>query len=135
LPSKPQVTSMENLKKIGIKVGLGVLALLIGIFLFFNYANFSSGYRAGVPIKVSKKGLLFKTWEGQLNVGGLTSSPEGAIPSTWEFSIYAHGEEVRDKIEEAISGGKRVKLHYHEKYVRFFWKGDTKYFVYKVEVL
>ena len=98
-------------------------------------ANFSEGYRTGVPIKVSKKGVLFKTWEGQLNVGGLTSSPEGAIPSTWDFSIAPKEQGVRDNIEEAIDGGRRVKLYYREKYVALFWRGDTKYFVYKVEIL
>jgi hypothetical protein len=126
---------MEKLKKLGVKALLAILVILLAVFAFLNYANFSSGYRAGVPIKVSHKGVLFKTWEGQLNVGGLTSSPEGAIPSTWEFSIYGHNEEVREKIETAISGGKRVKLYYHEKYVTFFWKGDTKYFVYRVDIL
>lgn len=98
-------------------------------------ANFSEGYRTGVPIKVSKKGVLFKTWEGELNVGGLASSPEGAIPSTWEFSIMAKENEVRTNIEEAIDNGKRVKLYYREKYIALFWKGDTKYFVYRVEIL
>jgi hypothetical protein len=126
---------MDKLRKFGIKAGIALLILILGIFLFFNYANYSSGYRAGVPIKISHRGVVFKTWEGQLNVGGLTSSPEGAIPSTWEFSIYAQGDEVRQNIEEAIANGRRVKLYYHEKYVKFFWKGDTKYFVYKVDIL
>lgn len=30
---------------------------------------------------------------------------------------------------------KRVKLHYNEKYVQLFWRGDTKYFVHEVEIL
>ena len=81
------------------------------------------------------KAILFKTWEGQLNVGGLTSSDQGAIPTTWEFSIPDGKDEVRDKIEESITAGKRVKLSYNEKYVKFFWKGDTKYFVDEVEIL
>ena len=121
--------------KILIKIGLGIVLIGVLIFLFLNMANFSSGYRAGVPIKVSHKGVLFKTWEGQLNVGGLTSSDQGAIPTTWEFSIPDGKDEVRDKIEEAITAGKRVKLSYNEKYVKFFWKGDTKYFVDEVEIL
>lgn len=126
---------MEKLKSIGIKIGIGLIAILIIVFVFLNTANFSKGYRAGVPIKVSHKGVLFKTWEGQLNVGGLANSAEGAIPATWEFSISGSSQQVRDDIEQAIEGGKRVKLYYKEKYVTFFWKGDTKYFVYQVDVL
>ena len=98
--------------KILIKIGLGVVLIVALVFLFLNMANFSSGYRAGVPIKVSHKGVLFKTWEGQLNVGGLTSTGQGAIPTTWEFSIPDDLAGVRDQIEEAITAGKRVKLSY-----------------------
>ena len=126
---------MSKFKKILFKLSLIVVVLLIAVFLFFNFANFSSGYRAGVPIKVSRKGVLFKTWEGQLNIGGLTNSDQGAIPTTWEFSIDSDNVEVREKIEEAITKGKRVKLSYEEKFVKFFWKGDTKYFAKEVEIL
>ncbi len=123
------------MKKTLIKIGVVVVMLAIITFVILNMANFSSGYRAGVPIKVSHKGVLFKTWEGELNIGGLTNSGQGAIPTTWAFSIPTDNEQVRIDIEEAIKTGKRVKLSYDEKYVKFFWKGDTKYFVTDVEIL
>ena len=126
---------MSKFKKVILKISITLVVILVVIFLFLNFATFSSGYRAGVPIKVSHKGVLFKTWEGQLNVGGLTNSSQGAIPTMWEFSIERSNEEVREKIEEAITKGKRVKLSYEERFVKFFWKGDTKYFVKKVEIL
>jgi len=126
---------MSKFKKTLLKISIVLVVILIAVFLFFNFATFSSGYRAGVPIKVSHKGVLFKTWEGQLNVGGLTNSSQGAIPTMWEFSIESSNKEVREKIEEAITKGKRVKLNYEEKFVKFFWKGDTKYFVKEVEIL
>ncbi|MEO1256291.1 MAG: 6-phosphogluconate dehydrogenase [Bacteroidota bacterium] len=126
---------MSKFKKTLLKISMALVVILIVVFLFLNFANFSSGYRAGTPIKVSHKGVLFKTWEGQLNVGGLTNSAQGAIPTTWEFSIESNNVEVREKIEEAITKGKRVKLNYEEKFVKFFWKGDTKYFVKEVEIL
>jgi len=117
------------------RIGIILLLLLIGVMVFLNLANFSTGFRAGVPTKLSKKGVIFKTWEGQLNVGGLTNSAEGAIPTQWDFTIKASADSVVSKIDKAILEGKRVKLLYQEKYVRFFWFGDTKYFVYDVEVL
>jgi hypothetical protein len=40
---------------------------------------------------------------------------------------------VLKAIDDAIDGGYRVKMYYHEKYVQLFFLGDTKYFVYKVE--
>ncbi len=124
---------MDLLKRI-IKwtfVSLGILGLIIFLFLYF--ANYSDGYRAGVPIKISHKGTIIKTWEGEMNIGGLTSSSEGVIPTTWEFTIRDSEDQVREDIDHAIENGKRVKLFYKEKFVRMFWLGDTKYFVYKVE--
>lgn len=117
------------------KIGIVVLLLAIGVFVFLNMANYSSGYRQGVPTKISKRGIIIKTHEGTLNVGGLTNTAEGAIPTTWDFTVKKSADSVITKIDKAITGSRRVKLMYHEKYVRFFWLGDTKYFVYDVEVL
>ncbi|NJN28633.1 MAG: hypothetical protein HC819_22975 [Cyclobacteriaceae bacterium] len=117
------------------KLAIVLLLLGIGVLVFLHLANYSSGFRAGVPTKLSKKGILIKTFEGTLNVGGLTNSSEGAIPTTWDFTIKISADSVVDKLDKAILLGDRVKLMYHEKYIRFFWLGDTKYFVYDVEVL
>jgi hypothetical protein len=117
------------------KILAGIIFLAIAVFIFLNMANYSSGFRAGVPIKISKKGVIIKTWEGQMNIGGLTTSSEGTIPTQFDFTVKRSADSVLMKIDEAILQGKRVKLHYHEKYVRFFWLGDTKYFVYDVEIL
>lgn len=117
------------------KIGIIVLLLAIAVFVFLNVANFSEGYRQGVPTKISKRGIIIKTHEGTLNVGGLTNSSEGAIPTTWDFTVKKSADSVITKIDKAILGNKRVKLMYQEKYVRFFWLGDTKYFVYDVEIL
>ena len=70
----------STFKKTILKVtGIGV-ALGLVIILFMYYANYSEGYRAGVPMKISKKGVVFKTHEGQLNIGGLSNNAEGVIP-------------------------------------------------------
>jgi len=117
------------------KIGIVILLLAIAVFVFLNLANYSTGYRQGVPTKISKKGVIFKTYEGSLNIGGLTNTAEGAIPTSWDFTVRKSADSVITKIDNAILDSKRVKLLYQEKYVRFFWLGDTKYFVYDVEVL
>ena len=124
-----------KLKSILKKVVYILIALFILVTLFLYYANYSTGYRAGVPTKISSKGIIFKTNEGTLNVGGLTNSADGAIPTTWDFTVKSSDDEVLNRIDEAIKNAKRVKLLYNEKYVKFFWRGDTKYFVYDVEVI
>lgn len=126
---------MEGFLKLLKRIGIVLLLLAIVIFVFLNVANYSSGFRAGVPTKVSKRGIIIKTYEGTMNIGGLTNSAQGAIPTTWDFTVKKSADSVIAKMDKAILNGNRVKLMYEEKYVRFFWYGDTKYFVYDVEVL
>ena len=123
------------MKKTFGKFLLIVVVVFIGVMLFLNYANYSDGYRAGVPIKISHKGKIIKTHEGELNEGGLTNTAQGVLPSKWAFSIKDSDSEVRVKLEEAIEQNRRVKVYYEEKYAQLFWLGDTKYFVYKVQIL
>jgi hypothetical protein len=115
--------------------GAGIVLIAFAVLTFILYANYSDGERAGVPVKFSRKGVIFKTYEGELNVGGLTNSSEGAIPTTWSFSVRRSNEGVHVGLSRAMEDSKRVKLHYHEKYVQLFWRGDTKYFVHRVEIL
>ena len=122
--------------KTGFKKVLLVLGgLLILFFLFAYYANFSSGFRVGVPVKLSKKGVIVKTDEGQLNIGGLTSGDQGVIPTQWDFTVARTQEASYQTIERAMEKGVRAKLYYKEKYMTLPWRGDTKYFVYKVELM
>lgn len=126
---------MERLFKLLKRAAIIILLLAIVVFAFLNFANYSSGYRAGVATKISKKGIIFKTYEGTMNIGGLTNSSEGAIPTTWDFTIRKSADSVMTKLDKAILDGDRVKLMYEEKYIKFFWLGDSKYFVYDVEIL
>ena len=108
-----------------------VLALIGGSVAVFG--TFSSGSRVGYVIKFSKKGLVFKTYEGQLNVGGFTPNNEGDLSNIWEFSTYRSDDAIRSAIEEAMESGDKVRLHYKEKLFQFDWRGDTKYFIYQVD--
>ncbi len=126
---------MEKFQKIVKRILVAIILLAIAVFIFLMMANYSTGVRAGVPTKFSKKGVIFKTWEGTLNIGGLTNSPEGVIPTQWDFTVRRSRKDVAEKLNKAMVQSRRVKLLYHEKYVRFFWMGDTKYFVYEVELL
>ena len=103
------------------------------IFTFVIYVNFSEGKRAGELIKMSKKGVIFKTYEGQLNTGGFSEGAGDITSRIWHFSVKASDKKVLQDIDAAIDGGYRVKLYYEEKYIKVFFLGETKYFVTKVE--
>ena len=107
--------------------------LFMLVMLFVLNVNYSDGKRAGELIKMSKKGVIFKTHEGQLNTGGFSEATGDITSSIWHFSVRSSNKQVLEDIDKAIDGGYRVKLYYQEKYVQLFFLGDTEYFVYKVE--
>ena len=105
-----------------------VLALGVGGYVFYNYgAVYSDGYRDGTLIKFSRKGYIFKTYEGELNQGGIANpSPGTALANQiWHFSVK--DDAVADKLNGL--GGKVVRLHYKEYIKNFIWEGDTNYLV------
>lgn len=131
--------STFNEKKDAFKSGAGkffrrliliLVVLGIGAMLFIYYGTYSEGVRAGVVLKVSKKGALFKTYEGQLDLlsfGAVKSTNQ--LSQTFEFSIYKDDFRTIQKLEEVALSGSRVNIRYEEKYAVLPWRGDTKYFV------
>lgn len=94
--------------------------------------TYSEGTRAGNLIKVSHKGVVFKTYEGQLNMGGFQPDAQsGVIGNIWDFSVIKSS--VYKNLQQAE--GKQVKLYYRQRYKPMPWQGKTEYFVYKVELL
>ena len=84
--------------------------------------SYSEGERAGYVQKLSKKGWLCKTWEGEI---AMVTMP-GAIPEKFEFTV--HDENVVDKIN--TQAGNRVVLHYQQhKFIPTSCFGDTEYFI------
>jgi len=112
-----------------------LLALSGGVYYLF-FASYSSGYRVGTIIKMSNRGVVFKTHEGQLHTRGVTAGAEGELASTtWDFSVKRENEVVLNSISKAADEQKRVKLFYDEKFHQWSFFGDTKYFVTEVEIL
>ena len=102
----------------------GLAALYFWAALSWSY---SSGERAGWVQKLSNKGWLCKTWEGEL---ALVSLP-GTTPEKFTFTIW--DEEVARQVTSVM--GKRVSLHYEEKVgLPGSCFGDTRYYVTGVTV-
>jgi hypothetical protein len=113
-----------------------VVGLVMGYFIATG--NYSKGYRAGIVYKVSQKGFLFKTIEGEMNTGNYISTTTPSEDNTlntkiWNFSVYKSDTLVQKKLEQCVASGNRAKLYYTERYFVFPWEGESKYFVYKVE--
>jgi hypothetical protein len=115
----------------GILIRTLIIAILIGgaVIAFLLLGHYSEGERVGTLVKFSHKGNVFKTWEGQLNTGVTGADATMPTSSAWEFSV------VDDAIVKQMQEmeGRKIKVHYVEKYYVFFWQGDTKYFAQSVE--
>jgi len=110
-------------KAIGFIV-ISFFAIIAIFYLIVYFVPYSEGYRSGELIKFSNKGIIVKTWEGQISQG-----ISGA--QIFSFSVLDKDEEVIENLKEFQ--GEYVKLSYTERFATFFWLGDTKYFVTKVE--
>ena len=106
--------------------------LLIACILYFLFATvytYSDGNRAGRLIKFSHKGYVFKTYEGELNLGGINATNGGIlINNMWQFSV--NDKSVADSLSKLE--GKDITLHYKEKVRSLPWRGDSKYIVDKI---
>lgn len=105
-----------------------VLAVLAGLYTLFTLTwAYSEGERSGYLQKLSKKGWLCKTWEGEI----LLSSMPGAIPERFAFTV--RDEEVVKQLQSAM--GQRVQISYDQhKGIPTTCFGETEYFVKKVDV-
>lgn len=110
-----------------------VLLSVLGFFSLVLFGHYSEGERAGTVSKMSKKGFVFKTYEGQLNLGGLSGETGSPASSLWSFSVNPAKSEVIQSLDSALLNGKRVKIHYIEKYYTFPWQGESDYFIERVE--
>jgi hypothetical protein len=107
---------------------LAVLAVLVsGYFWAALSWSYSSGERAGWVQKISHKGWLCKTWEGEL---ALVSLPGSSVE---KFYFTVRDDAVAQQITQVI--GRRVSLHYEEKVgLPTSCFGDTRHFVTRVSV-
>ena len=96
-----------------------IFTLWAGVTLHYTY---SSGERAGFLQKISKRGWLCKTWEGELQLSAIPGSqPEKFLFTTRSDSLAAMMEKM---------SGQRVVLDYEQhKGVPGSCFGDTEYFV------
>ena len=113
------------MKKV-IPIGIAVILVLFGVYYMYAQFTYSEGNRAGTLIKFSKKGYIFKTYEGEINQIGLAQDAKtGLVNNIWDFSVKdAATAETLSHLE-----GKNVSLHYKQINKNFFWQGETNYFV------
>jgi hypothetical protein len=108
--------------------------------------DYSDGDRVGTIVKFSKKGLLCKTWEGELLVGGLKRVTQTSTDSqgnshtsssmalnVMQFTVEK--QELVQPILDAMETGKQVKIHYQQELVTICRSDGNDSFVQTVKIL
>lgn len=111
---------------------LGLVVVVSAIFTAYTWAalswSYAEGERAGFMQKLSKKGWVCKTWEGELSLVALP----GAAPEKFLFSV--RDDAVAAKINQQV--GQRVALTYEQHIgLPTTCFGDTEYFVTAVKLV
>jgi hypothetical protein len=104
-----------------------LVVLVLAIFIYWKYFyTYSDGYRAGLLQKFSRKGTLFKTYEGELILSSVSGGNNVVIASEkFLFSVTSDSLSARlDTLQ-----GRSVIIHYCQKNAPLFWRGDSPYVV------
>jgi hypothetical protein len=104
-----------------IVVGLPIVLFLLWTTVSLQY-TYSSGERAGLLQKLSKRGWMCKTWEGEVQLAALP----GIVPEKFEFSVRS--DSVAGVLN-ALAGKQIVVTYEQHKGVPGSCFGDTEYFV------
>jgi len=109
--------------------------VILSVLLTSCSENYSNGERIGVITQFSKTGVIWKSWEGHLNVTqtGMNSS----VPFDFSIDNDREPDGVVATLDSAAEHGWKVKLIYHQTFGKNWFdnRGNTDHFVSKVEVL
>jgi hypothetical protein len=110
--------------------------VLIGGFSLLYWGTYEDGVMAGKVLRISEKGVMFKTYEGKINLetfGALKGT--SPIAESFDFSVEKSEQDLIKELETVALSGERVNLYFIKRYVTFPWRGDTKYFATRIERL
>jgi len=110
-----------------------VIFIVVTTFLVYWYYfnTYSEGNRSGILQKFSKKGNVFKTYEGELIMSSIASTSNVTIASEkFYFSVKD------DSLAATMFNfeGKKVSVHYEQKRKHLPWNGETDYYVNSVQL-
>ncbi len=115
---------------VAVLVFLIIAAVLAVVGWWKYYYTYSDGFRTGLLQKLSHKGNLMKTYEGELVLSSITSSSNVALASEKFFFSVAN-----DSLAKAMMNyeGRNVRLHYEQKKGTLPWRGESEYIVDRIE--
>ncbi len=106
---------------------IAIIVMVSSFLVYWNYYNtYSEGNRSGILQKFSKKGNIFKTYEGELIMSSIASTGNVTIAS--EKFLFSVTSDSLAKVLFTLEG-KRLTLHYEQKRSNLPWNGESDYIV------
>jgi len=100
-----------------------ILLLIIAGYVYFSYYRvYDDGGREGILYSFSRKGTIFKTYEGVILQPGIRSAKTGGL-NTNEFHFSVTDETVADSLKKCI--GMQVLVHYNKYPKNLAWRGEN----------
>lgn len=112
------------------KILIVLIALTVSVWILIKslsgvMPNYSNGEWTGTVVKLSRKGMFFKSWEGQIVLGGMrtketehfnskgeySGSTTSSVNNAFEFNVDPDSVE---KVKAAMTSGQPVTLVYRE---------------------
>lgn len=115
---------------------VGILVIIISIFSYYTFTDFSDGERSGTIVKFSYKQVVplvpfCSAWEGEMVLGGLKgdSSNTGGM-NLFQFTVT--DKEIVKQIQEKLRNGDRTVIFYGQPHWNFPCSTISGSFVRKV---
>lgn len=98
-----------------------ILIAVTGYVYWYYYNPYSDGYREGVLQKFSRKGNVFKTYEGEMIQLGF--GQRGAVINSQYYYFSVDDVPLADTLEKSL--GKIVRVHYTQYRRNLPWRGEN----------
>lgn len=103
-----------------------IAVLVLAFLVYWFYFNvYSDGERTGLLTKLSHKGNVFKTYEGEVLIGNFQQAPNVMVPEKFYFSVKS--EKLADTLMKLQ--GKVISLKYYQYRKTLPWRGESVYIV------
>lgn len=128
---KSDNTFLKGIRRMGFYILFFFILFMAG-FIYWNYFFvYSDGSRAGLLQKISRKGTMFKTFEGEMILSSVQSNNNVPLASE-KFFFSVNDKRVADQLSSMQ--GEFIVVYYREMNGTLPWRGESAYIVDSVSV-